>query len=128
MTDTKAPLYPALVNRILAAYKQIGYRPNPRVYFDLDRKECNPLVALVIAKHGIESFLSMGRFFNNQLAHKHITKMFYWVWVEGFNDGFNLYDVKKRWETQTQHAAGLKVGKEVRRQLREIYYRKPNPE
>lgn len=121
------PLYQTLVKKILAAYKKINYRPNPRVYFDLDSKECEPLVALVVAEHGIESFLSMGKFFNERLAHKKIIKMFYWTWVEGFNDGFNLYDVKKIWAKDTQYAAGLKVGKEVRRQLREIYYRKPNP-
>lgn len=81
-----------------------------------------------MAQYGIESFMSMGRFFNDSLSHRKITQMFDWVWVEGFNDGFDLNEVKKTWETYPQHAAGLKVGMEVRRQLREIYYKKPSPQ
>jgi hypothetical protein len=127
MTDTN-PLYNNLVQKILASYKKIDFRPNPQVYFNVERKECNPLVALVLAQHGIEPFLSMGKFFNDSSAHRKITKMFDWVWVEGFNDGFNMNEVKKTWETYPLHAAGHKVGTEVRRQLRAIYFRKPNPQ
>lgn len=120
-------LYNNLLQKILNAYKKIDYRPNPRVYFDFDRKECNPLVAIVIAQFGLESFLKQDRFFNEVEAHRKVKKMFDWIWVEGFNDAFNVNEVKKSWNQYPVHAAGYKVGVEIRSQLRKIYYQKPNP-
>lgn len=122
------PNYDDLINQILAAYKKLDYRPNPRVHFDLERKECNPLVALVLAQDGIEPFLSMGRFFDAGLVHKKITAVFDWTWVEGFNDAFNMKEVSKSWDQNPLHAVGYKIGTEIRAQLREIYFRKPNPQ
>jgi hypothetical protein len=118
------PTYSGLVNKILQAYKNLDFRPNPKIYFDEKKKECNPLVALAIDEFGIEMFMSMGKFFNYSSVYRVITRKFDTFWVAGFNDAFDNNEAKK-WSTA--YDAGYKVGKEVRRQLKEVYFKKPNP-
>jgi hypothetical protein len=113
------------MKKIVGAYTKIDFRPNPKVHFDIDRRECSPLVALVIAEFGLNEFLVMGRFFNSAMSHKKIVEKFSWRWVQGFNTGFSKYEFKKSWKQDTMIVAGHRVGVEIRRQLREIYY-KPN--
>jgi hypothetical protein len=96
--------YATLVNCILKAYKKIDYRPNPKVYFHLESKECNPLVALVLAKHGVETFIGLANIFNTTAVYKEIKKMFDWVWVEGFDDAFDNREIKSNWKSNALHA------------------------
>jgi hypothetical protein len=120
-------MYDNFLKRILRAYEQTGFRPQPRVWVDRDTKRCNPLVAIALHEGGEELFLSFGgRFYSSGLIRRWVMGFFRgnWMWVYGFTHAFDLTLVKD-WRGDESYAAGYHVGREIRRRLKEIYYRKP---
>ena len=118
--------YIKFLDKILNSYKKIGYRPQPKVFINTEEKMCSPLVAIAIAESN-DNFN-----YNIHPIYRWIVKYFKgnWVWVEGFFDAFDRKEPTHWKDSPSQHQnylLGKKVGTEIRNQLKEIYYKKPNP-
>lgn len=126
-------MYTKFFDKILNSYKKIGFRPQPKVFLCAKEKMCSPLVAIALAENGENSFKLTSGSYNSSALHRWITKYLKgnWIWVEGFHDAFNLNEPaywKNNTLQYTHYIYGQKVGIEIRNKLKEIYYKKPNPE
>lgn len=116
--------------KILTSYKKIGFRPQPKCFICEEENMCSPLVAIVLAECDIKPEFNGS--YNKSALHRWIVKYFKgnWIWVEGFNDAFNLIEVA-HWKNSplqyVHYINGKKVGMEIRKMLKEVYYKKENP-
>lgn len=123
-------MYDHFIDQIVQAYKTTGFRPQPKVWIDKERKECSPLVALALHNAGHEPFMSFaGKFYNDLALRRWVIDVYChknWLWVQGFTDAFNL-TILPEWKDNESYHSGHVVGIEVRKRLKEIYYKKKKP-
>lgn len=117
-------MYERFFNKILNSYKKIGFRPQPKCFLCEEEGMCAPLIAIALA-NGVSSDnrSALTRWVRNYLKGN-------WIWIEGFNDAFNLNEVTYWKDSPLQYPhylAGKKVGMEIRKMLKEVYYKKENP-